>query len=129
MRNTLYKSYLEDFHRFCAKIGGATGELMCDLLSFEADRRSINITLNSLGTDLSREDRRRLYPDLGLLQGVGQYELANSDDQDQIRAVLEKFHPFQQLLGRMSYGETAMMDKVRTGRRDSMRFLCTSVWK
>lgn len=113
MRNTLYKAYLEDFHRFCSRVGGATGEIMCDLLAFEADRRSINITLNSLGTDLSREDRRKLYPELGLLQGMGHYELSNCDDQDQVRAAVEKFHGFQQLFGRMGYGETStMLDKV-----------------
>lgn len=113
MRNTLYKAYLEDFYQFCQRLGGATAEIMCDLLAFEADRRSINITLNSLGTDLSREDRKRLYPDLGLLSGHGHYELSNCDDQDQVKGVLEKFHPFQQLISRMGYGETAMLDKVR----------------
>lgn len=29
-------------------IGGATAELMCDLLSFEADWRAVNITVNRL---------------------------------------------------------------------------------
>jgi vacuolar-type H+-ATPase subunit C/Vma6 len=46
MRNTLYKAYLEDFYRFCKKLGGATSTIMCDLLAFEADRRAINITIN-----------------------------------------------------------------------------------
>ena len=35
MRNTLYKSYLDDFAAFCAKLGGTTGEVMGSLLSFE----------------------------------------------------------------------------------------------
>ncbi len=32
MRNTLYKAYLEDFYNFCKNIGGATAEVMCELL-------------------------------------------------------------------------------------------------
>lgn len=35
MRNTLYKAYLDDFAQFCLKLGGATAEIMGDLLSFE----------------------------------------------------------------------------------------------
>jgi V-type H+-transporting ATPase subunit d len=41
IRNTLYKSYIEDFYAFCEKLGGDTGEIMCKLLSFEADRRHV----------------------------------------------------------------------------------------
>lgn len=35
MRNTLYKAYLDDFAEFTSKLGGATSEVMGDLLSFE----------------------------------------------------------------------------------------------
>lgn len=35
MRNTLYKAYLDDFAKFCAELGGATAEVMGDLLAFE----------------------------------------------------------------------------------------------
>ena len=35
MRNTLYKAYLDDFAQFCAGLGGATQEVMADLLAFE----------------------------------------------------------------------------------------------
>lgn len=50
MRNTLYKAYLDDFAAFCNQLGGTTAEVMSDLLAFEADRRALNITLNSIGT-------------------------------------------------------------------------------
>ena len=33
MRNTLYKAYLEDFYKFCSELGGATAEVMCELLA------------------------------------------------------------------------------------------------
>ena len=35
MRNTLYKAYLDDFAQFCGQLGGATAEIMTDLLAFE----------------------------------------------------------------------------------------------
>lgn len=35
----------------------AAAEVMSDLLAFEADRRALNITLNSIGTELTRDDR------------------------------------------------------------------------
>ena len=35
MRNTLYKAYLDDFAKYCTKMGGSTADVMGDLLSFE----------------------------------------------------------------------------------------------
>ncbi|KAG9548937.1 ATPase, V0 complex, subunit D, partial [Aureobasidium melanogenum] len=66
IRNTLYKNYLEDFHNWVnthsGVAGSPTAEVMSEILEFEADRRSINITLNSFGTDLTKADRQKLYP-------------------------------------------------------------------
>jgi len=67
IRNTLFKAYLEDFHSFCRKIGGATAEVMGGILELEADRRAINITVNSIDTDLDLKQREKLYPTIGLL--------------------------------------------------------------
>lgn len=39
MRNTLYKAYLDDFAEFCKSLGGATAEVMGDLLAFEVRAR------------------------------------------------------------------------------------------
>jgi len=91
VRNTLYKAYLEDFDRFCTEeLGGITGEVMHTLLEFEADRRSINITLNSFGTELQKEDRENLYPKLGLLYPEGTEKLAKADEQeDVVKAVIQ----------------------------------------
>ena len=33
IRNTLYKSYLEAFYKFCQEIGGETEEVMCEILA------------------------------------------------------------------------------------------------
>lgn len=93
IRNTLYKSYLEDFHQFCTTepglAGTPTSELMSEILSFEADRRAINITLNSFGTELSKQDRKKLYPSFGKLYPEGTFMLSRADDVDSVRAAVE----------------------------------------
>ncbi|KAI9290744.1 ATPase, V0 complex, subunit D, partial [Neoconidiobolus thromboides FSU 785] len=85
IRNTLYKAYLEDFYQFCQGIGGATAELMGEILKFEADRRTINITINSFGTELSKDDRAKLFPSLGRLFPEGSAKLSKVDDFDQVK--------------------------------------------
>ncbi|EJD40922.1 vacuolar ATP synthase subunit D 1 [Auricularia subglabra TFB-10046 SS5] len=85
IRNTLYKAYLEDFYEFCKSIGGPTAEVMYDILAFEADRRSINITINSLKADLSKEQRAKLFPSIGRLYPDGNNQLARADEIDQVR--------------------------------------------
>ncbi|XP_053211895.1 V-type proton ATPase subunit d-like [Panonychus citri] len=98
IRNTLYKAYLEDFHDYCANIiGGATGEIMCEILAFEADRRAFEITINSFGTELSKEDRVKLYPRCGNLNPDGLAALARADDYDQVRAVAAFYFNYKQI--------------------------------
>tara|TARA_B100000482_G_scaffold37171_1_gene23464 strand:+ start:1692 stop:2009 length:318 start_codon:yes stop_codon:yes gene_type:complete len=63
---------------------------MQELLSFEADRRAVEITINSLGTDLSRDDRRQLFPEMGNLHPFWHHALASCDDYDQVRSVVEE---------------------------------------
>jgi V-type H+-transporting ATPase subunit d len=90
IRNTLYKSYLEDFHRWCTtELEGPSAEIMDEMLSFEADRRAINITLNSFGTELSKKDRQKLYPSFGKLYPEGTFMLGKADDVDDVRAAVE----------------------------------------
>ncbi|KAI0345751.1 ATPase V0 complex subunit D [Trametopsis cervina] len=89
IRNTLYKAYLEDFHAFCQSIGGPTADIMTRILAFEADRRAINITINSFGTELSKEQRARLFPTIGRLYPEGNNLLARSDDIEQVRAACD----------------------------------------
>jgi V-type H+-transporting ATPase subunit d len=89
IRNTLYKAYLEDFDRFCQSIGGPTADVMGRILAFEADRRTINITINSIGTGLSKEQRARLFPTIGRLFPGGNNALAKAEDIDQVRVACE----------------------------------------
>ncbi|PWN49164.1 ATPase, V0/A0 complex, subunit C/D [Violaceomyces palustris] len=89
IRNTLYKAYLEDFYQFCQSLGGTTAETMAELLAFEADRRTINITINSFGTSLSKEDRARLFPSIGRLFPAGNNMLAKADELEQVKSVCD----------------------------------------
>ncbi|OSD07257.1 ATPase V0 complex subunit D [Trametes coccinea BRFM310] len=89
IRNTLYKAYLEDFDAFCQSLGGPTAEIMHRTLAFEADRRAINITINSFGTQLSKEQRAKLFPTIGRLFPEGNNALARADDVDQVRQACE----------------------------------------
>jgi len=112
MRNTLYKAYLDDFAQVCQKIGGSTAEVMGDMLAFEADRRALNITLNSIGTELTFDDRRKLYSNFGLLYPHGHQELSMAEDFEQVRAAMEKCPAYIPIFSRMSYGESQMLDKL-----------------
>ncbi|MGH0192457.1 UNVERIFIED_CONTAM: hypothetical protein FKN15_014431 [Acipenser sinensis] len=55
MRNKLYKSYIESFHKFCKEQGGATEETMCPILevsikfSNEDNRAGFQSVYSSLG--------------------------------------------------------------------------------
>jgi len=89
VRNTLYKAYLEDFYNFTQKLGGSTADVMDQVLKFEADRRAINITMNSFGTDLSKDDRKKLYPTIGLLYPEGIARLSRAEDNEQVRGAVD----------------------------------------
>lgn len=112
MRNTLYKAYLEDFKAFCDQVGGATAELMGTALAFEADRRAVTITINSLGTELAKDERKKLFCSFGELHPHGQNELAQCDDYDQVKAVVEKYPGVGDIFKRMGYDEAQMLDKL-----------------
>ncbi|KAJ1506354.1 H(+)-transporting V0 sector ATPase subunit d [Coelomomyces lativittatus] len=102
IRNTLYKAYLEDFYRFCNEdIGGVTAEVMKDILEFEADRRVINITINSFGTQLSKDDRVKLFPNFGKLYPEGSLRMGRLDDPDGVKAVLDFYPNFRLLFDNM----------------------------
>lgn len=97
IRNSLYKAYFADFYAFCNRMGGETAELMSQALAFEADRRAINITLNSFGTELSREERSKLYPSIGLLVPEGTLRLQRADDSTAVGAAIEPYSVYRRL--------------------------------
>jgi len=112
IRNTLFKAYLEDFATFCEKMGGVTAESMLEILTFEADRRSINITLNSFGTELQRDERFRLYPSLGLLYPEGLVRFKSTEDADQVRTVIESYPAYRELFSDANIGVNGDDDKT-----------------
>ncbi|KAI8884538.1 ATP synthase subunit [Backusella circina FSU 941] len=95
IRNTLYKAYLEDFYQFCQSLGGPTAEVMGEILRFEADRRAINITINSFNTELPKEERKKLFPVMGRLFPEGTARLAVADEFDQVKVTCETFHEYR----------------------------------
>jgi V-type H+-transporting ATPase subunit d len=67
----------------------------------QTDRRALNITLNSIGTELTREDRKKLYSNFGLLYPVGHNELSAAEDFDQIRAAMEKVPAYASIFNKV----------------------------
>ena len=67
--------------------------VQCDVISFafqfEADRRAFIITINSFGTELSNDDREKLYPSCGKLYPDGLARLARCEDYEQVKAVAD----------------------------------------
>ncbi|TFK40780.1 vacuolar ATP synthase subunit [Crucibulum laeve] len=97
IRNTVYKAYLEDFYNFCSGLSSPTSDVMHKILSFEADRRTVNITINSFGTELTKEQRAKLFPTIGRLYPEGNNQLAKADEMDQVRQACEsvsEYRPF-----------------------------------
>ncbi|XP_068090969.1 V-type proton ATPase subunit d 2 isoform X2 [Hyperolius riggenbachi] len=113
MRNKLYKSYLEAFHKFCKNLGGTTEEIMCPILEFEADRRAFIITINSFGTELNKEDRETLYPTCGRLYPEGLRLLASADDYEQVKSIAEYYAEYRALFEGVGSGagEKTLEDK------------------
>lgn len=95
IRNSLFKSYIESFYDFCASLGGSTAEVMCEILAFEADRRCFNITINSLDSSLTRDDRARLYPTCGHLYPYGLSLLSKAEDFEHVRQVAEYYAQYK----------------------------------
>jgi len=74
--NMLQKLWLEDFYSYCKSMGGETWLFMKELLEFEADRRAIEITINSFGTQLNDQfsrdsERKALFCNFGKLYPQG----------------------------------------------------------
>ncbi|EDK46109.1 V-type ATPase subunit [Acetobacter pasteurianus] len=99
IRNKLYKNYLEAFMGFVQKnMDGPDREIMTRLLILEADKRVINIALNSASNqDLSADDKLSLFPQLGLLYPTYHLELAQADDYEQIKLTVENIGEYQQI--------------------------------
>jgi V-type H+-transporting ATPase subunit d len=119
IRNTLYKSYLEDFYKFVNEdpelSGTPTAEVMTEVLEFEADRRAINITLNSFGTELNKADRRKLYPEFGKLWPEGSLMLSRADDVEGVRIAVEGVNDYKTMFDATGLGQSGNMGPGGSG--------------
>jgi V-type H+-transporting ATPase subunit d len=77
---------------------------MQEILAFEADRRAINITVNSFGTDLSKDERAKLYPDMGRLYPNGTMALQRADDVDGVKLACDSVIEYRQFFDQVSQG-------------------------
>jgi V-type H+-transporting ATPase subunit d len=109
IRNTLYKAYLEDFYEFCQRVGGSTAEVMAGILELEADRKAINITINSLTEQSIIKVRDQLYPSIGRLypsatglceKKASQYvsKLAQCLEIENVRSAIDAFPEYKKAL-------------------------------
>ena len=129
VRNTVYKAYLEDFYYFCTSLGSPTSDVMHRILSFEADRRTINITINSFGTELTKEQRAKLFPTIGRLFPEGNNQLAKSDDIDQVRQVCENISEYRSFFDNKFSGGAGRNDVGESGAASELEdhFFSTEV--
>lgn len=106
IRNILHRAYLEDFYRFTTEeCDKTTAEIIGKILSFEADRRILNVTINSLGSRGGiapniREIRERLYPRFGQLHSRGiASKLAKAEEFAQVKNIVDTECPeYRQIL-------------------------------
>jgi len=113
IRNTLYKAYLEDFDRYCVEVlGGDTGAAMHKLLQFEADRRCISITLNSIKSELTSDDRKNLFPTIGLLYPEGTELLQVAESEEAVRAAVAHYPQYANLFELIAFDEEKSIEDV-----------------
>lgn len=91
--------------------------LACTLApQFEADRRAFIITINSFDTELSKEDRAKLFPHCGRLYPEGLAQLARADDYEQVKSVAD-YYPVSALA--TADGQVCMPNPRLTARSHS----------
>ena len=123
IEHSIKKFYLEDFHRFCAGLGGETAVVMCDVLATRADLLTIHVTYNSLASEAARAQQRNtrstLFPSIGYMYPSGAALLERVEDEDSLRRALAKAYPEYATLW-----DAAPVDAVRF----SARLMFCGVW-
>jgi len=112
IRNTLYKAYLEDFFNYCQDLGGETAKVMEKLLQFESDRRCVNITLNSFGTELSADERLNLFPKIGTLHPEGTEALFHAENEDGVKQAVGYIPAYKKMFDDIEYDQDKSLEDV-----------------
>jgi len=94
IKERVQKYWLEDFYKYCQKLGGITAEVMLPLLEFRADMQAINIMLNSFDTSLNepneRDTRQQLFCHFGGLYPNEISSMRNIRNVDELLNLLNK---------------------------------------
>eukprot|EP01013_Petalomonas_cantuscygni_P015785 TRINITY_DN32686_c0_g1_i1.p1 TRINITY_DN32686_c0_g1~~TRINITY_DN32686_c0_g1_i1.p1 ORF type:complete len:352 (-),score=97.89 TRINITY_DN32686_c0_g1_i1:391-1446(-) len=99
IRAVLYKNYLEAFYDFCVEeVGGTTGEVMAEILEFEADRAVITTVRNTFGSKILPSDKERLFPRIGRLVPLHGRIAREAEDDDSLRSRLAVYSDLADLL-------------------------------
>jgi len=86
---------------------------MTRLLQFEADRRCINITINSFGNELiTPEIRTSLYPRIGLLYPEATKALAEAEDEDAVKLAVASFPEYAAIFEAIANDKTKSVEDV-----------------
>lgn len=98
IRNKLYKNYLEDFVKFIKKkFKGQDKEIMLKILSFEADKRVINITINSMcNSEVPSKVKMSLYPCWGKFYPDYHEKLSQTENVEQLKQIINLFEEYKQ---------------------------------
>ncbi|KAH0791955.1 V-type proton ATPase subunit d 2 [Histomonas meleagridis] len=102
IRLMLYREYFDGFYKFCEGLGNETANIMLEILKFEADRRAIIITLNSLKTSLMFDDREALYPRIGQLYPEATHLLVRAQTEADVARILDSYEVYRGLWGSVS---------------------------
>jgi len=125
LRNGLYCTYLNEFHKWCKAVGGATEAIMGSFLSFEADRRAMNITINSLGTSLASADKLGIFCKFGMLHPYGHRELASCQEFEDVTRVMENYPAYHYMFSKMMNADDQMdLDKILFEQELTLCNLC-----
>jgi V-type H+-transporting ATPase subunit d len=115
--NMIEKLWLEDFYAYTQSLGGETALIMKELLEFEADKRAINITLNSFMSNLNdpqhRATRQSLYCSFGTLYpDATMKEFSTVSNMQALAQKLEPYPVFRELLRRGQDPGTSFQDQL-----------------
>jgi V-type H+-transporting ATPase subunit d len=91
---------------------------MSKILAFEADRRTLNITINSFGTELSKDQRARLFPTIGRLYPEGNNILARADDIETVVSAVDHISEYKAFFDKANINPDATSDESGSSLED-----------
>lgn len=131
VRNCLYRAYLEDFAQWCEReLSNPSDEIMQRLLTFEADKRAINICINSLDTELGPSEKAKMLPSIGLLADPSvAYHLANTSDLENLKMTIQSVGVYSNLFNDRTL-EDNLYEREMALNRDAFtqQFTFSTLW-